>query len=122
MTNSDKKQTVKLPQTFVGRSALAVVCAVLFSFSAFMCFGLMFNVQAVGGVVDQMFLVVIRSLAFALLMFSLLGLVWSLARPKWVEGLIQVAIGRLAMALFVFCVFSLPVVFWTLLVLRPQGR
>ena len=122
MTEPDNTPAVPLPQTVLGRRVLAVICVLLFPLAAFICFGLFFTAPTPGDVLELMFRIVVEVLATAMLLFSFVGLVWATARPAWAEVVIQQAIRKLMWAVLLFCLFSLPVVFWALWANAPQGR
>lgn len=126
MAEPGNKPTFTLPQTALGRCALAAICVLLFPLSAFTCFASMSippeprNVVEL--VVELAFRIVVEVFSLAMLVFSFFGIVWAVARPAWAEVAFQRAIRELTLAVGLLCLISVPVVFWAMWVLRCQGR
>ena len=50
----------------------------------------------------------------SLLLFSVLGLIWSVATPTWIEKLFQKAAQKLVLLLALLCLLGLPFALWAL--------
>ncbi len=109
-----KTSRLELPKSFLGRIVFAAVCLLLLPVSAVGCWCLLFVTPPGNGLVDWLFRRIVEALSFGMFFFSLFGLLWAVAAPEWADHLFQVATRRLMVALLLFCLLSLPFVFWAL--------
>jgi hypothetical protein len=105
---------MQLPTSVIDRIVFAVVCVILLAVSSFACIALNTTVDPPRTIPGWCFHVVIEAVFFGLFVFSGSGLLWCLTRASWAEHLFLQSESRLVIPLAIFCLVSVPFVFWAM--------
>jgi hypothetical protein len=109
-----RDRNIELPTSISGRLGLGAACLVLLPPSAVFLYGFHFVAPPWPGLAETVFRCIVEMLCLAFVLFSLLGLTWAIATPRWVGVLFQEAAAHLSVALLIFCLFCLPFALWAI--------
>ena len=109
-----RDRDIELPTSVSGRLGLGAACLVLLPPSAVFLYCFHFVAPPWPGIVGNAFRCIVEMLCLAFFLFSLMGLTWAIATPRWVGILFQKAVGHLMVVLLFFCLFSLPFALWAI--------
>jgi hypothetical protein len=108
----------ELPKSILGRIAFGAVCLPLLAFSGSLTYAYLYGLLSGRKIADTLLGIIFHHLGGAifesLFLFSLLGLIWSVATPAWIDQLFQRAVQKLRLLLLVLCVLGLPLALWAL--------
>ena len=112
MSSDPRTSRPELPKSILGRIAFGIVCLPLLAFSAAFMYayihGMLSGHWRCNTPVEFAFTLLSGAIFESLFLFSLLGLVWAVAAPAWVDRLFQRAASKLAMLLALFCLLGCP--------------
>jgi len=118
MSNNPRTSQLELPKSILGRIAFGVVCVFLLVFSAAFLYAYIYGILSGRKLCDTVEGFVFHYLAGAILeslfLFSLLGLVWAVVAPGWVDRLFQWAASKLMLLLALLGLLGLPFAVWAL--------
>ena len=118
MDRNPETSRPELPKSILGRIAFGIVCLPLLAFSGVFVYAFLYGILSGRWHGDTLVGIVFHWLAGAifeaLFLFSLLGLIWSIAAPAWVNHLFQRAANRLMLLLFLLGLLGLPFALWAL--------
>jgi len=105
--NSNRPLRFELPKSILGRIAFGTVCVPLLAFSAVFSYAYLcgiFSGRMLAGTLEGVIFHHLGGAIFeGLFLFSLLGLVWSVAAPPWIDRLFQSAAWKLMLLLVLLC-------------------
>ncbi len=118
MSSNPRTSRPELPKSILGRIAFGAVCVLLLAFSAAFLYAYIYGILSGRKLCDTLEGFVFHCLAGAifecLFLFSLLGLVWAVAAPGWVDRLFQRAAFKLVLLLALLGMLGLPFALWAL--------
>ncbi|MCC6125888.1 MAG: hypothetical protein IT426_13060 [Pirellulales bacterium] len=80
---------IKLPQSILGRIGLAFFCLLFMPFSGVFLYAMFFSQNKPATILGWLGYIYFEILLSSLFVVSVTGLVWAIARPKWVESILR---------------------------------
>jgi hypothetical protein len=103
-----------LPRDRLGRLATFLASAFFAPLSGVVFYGMVFRLPPAKAPLEFIAKILVEEAALFGFIFFSLALVWALAMPRWLERWVQWSVGRFMLAVALFSVLSLPIVFWAL--------
>ncbi len=118
MDTNPRASRPELPKSILGRIAFGAVCLPLLAFSAAFVYAYLYGFLFGKGRCDTLegfvFLWLGGAIFDSLFLFSLLGLIWAVTAPNWVDCLFQATARKLMLLLVLLGLLGLPFALWAL--------